>query len=206
LPGEDQARARPLKPVGSRFATIDRNVAEEVAREMWQRALFHSSKPAEDTSNVAGLVKAYLEHANDYYRGPDGKTTKEPENIRYALIPLVEYCPALPAEDFGPLRLKEVRQKMIGLGWCRNVVNQRIGIIKRMFKWAASEQLIPASVHHGLQTVSGLKHGRSGARETEPVSPIDEGYVRAVLPYTTPVVAAMIELQEDLDIWLRYYN
>lgn len=195
LPAEDKIRARPLKPVGARFATTDRNVAEEVAREMWQRALFQSNSPTTDTSNIAGLVRAYLKYAEGYYRGPDHKPTREPENIRYAVMPLVEHCPALPAEEFGPLKLKEVRKEMIGRGWCRKVINQRINIIKRMFKWAASEQLIPASVYHGLQTVEGLKRGRSGAKETEPVQPIAERHVRAVLPFTTSTVAAMIELQ-----------
>lgn len=101
----------------------------------------------------------------------------------------------LPAEEFGPLRLKKLRQLMIERGWCRGVVNQRIGIIKRMFKWAASEQLVPASAYHGLQTVEGLKRGRSGAKETEPIQPVAEKHVRAILPFTSPVVAAMIELQ-----------
>ena len=195
LPGENKPKARPLKPVGSRFATTDRNVAEEVAQEMWQRAVFHSDRPTDDTSTIAGLVRAYLKYANEYYCGPDGKTTREPQNIRYAVMPLVEYCPSLSAEEFGPLKLKEVRKRMIARDWCRNVVNQRIGIIKRMFRWAASEQLVPASVHHGLQTVGGLKRGRSGAKETKPIEPIAESHVRAVLPFTTPTVAAMIELQ-----------
>ncbi|MHC4538665.1 MAG: tyrosine-type recombinase/integrase [Planctomycetota bacterium] len=195
LPGEIKAKARPLKPAGSRFATTDRNVAQEVAREIWERTVFQSSAPPMDASNVASLAKAYLAHANDYYRGPDGKPTREPENIRYALKPLVQHCPSLPVEDFGPLMLKVVRQKMIDRGWCRNVVNQRVGMIKRMFKWAASEQLVPASTYHGLQTVGGLRRGRSGARETEPVQPVAEKYVRAVLPFASPTVAAMIQLQ-----------
>ncbi|MHC4334567.1 MAG: hypothetical protein ACYSUV_12580 [Planctomycetota bacterium] len=30
LPGEEKMRARPLRPVGPKFATTDRNVAQEV--------------------------------------------------------------------------------------------------------------------------------------------------------------------------------
>jgi integrase len=194
LPGEEKMRARPLKPVGAKFATTDRNVAREVAQDMWQQAVFHGRHKAEGDS-ISALVTRYLEHAERYYRGADGKTSREPENIKYAVMPLVKHCPALPAEEFGPLKLKELREKMIKSGWCRNVVNQRVGIIKRMFKWAASEQLVPASVYHGLQTVGGLKQGRSGAKETEPVTPVAESHVRAILPFTTPTVAAMIELQ-----------
>ena len=195
LPGENKPKARPLKPVGARFATPDRNVAEEVAREIWQRELFKPSQSAKTANNIVGLVQAYLGYAKRYYRSADGKTTREPENIKYAVKPLVEYCPTLPAEEFGPLRLKKVQQKMIDLGWCRKVINQRIGIIKRMFKWVASEQLIPASVYHALQTVEGLKRGRSGAKETESILPVAESHVRAVLPFTTSTVATMVELQ-----------
>ncbi|MHC4694893.1 MAG: tyrosine-type recombinase/integrase [Planctomycetota bacterium] len=195
LPGETKPKARPLKPLGAKFATPDRTVAEEVAREIWQRAVFKPGQSTKAANNIAGLVHAYLGYAKRYYRNAEGKTTREPENIRYAVKPLVGYCPTLPLEEFGPLRLKKVQQKMIEHGWCRNVVNQRIGIIKRMFKWAASEQLIPASVYHALQTVEGLKRGRSGAKETEAVLPVAESYVRATLPFTAPTVAAMIELQ-----------
>ena len=195
LPGEHKPIARPLRPVGSRFATTDRSVAEEVAREIWERAVFQSDEPITDARSVAGLVKAYLQYAKDYYKGANGKTTREPENIRYAVGLLVERCPTLPAEEFGPLKLKDVRQLMIKRGWCRGVVNQRIGIVKRMFKWAASEQLVPASTYHGLQTVEGLKRGRSGAKETEPVKPVAESHVRAILPFASRTVASMIELQ-----------
>ena len=38
LPGESSTKARALKPEGSRCATTDRKLAEEVAREMWLNA------------------------------------------------------------------------------------------------------------------------------------------------------------------------
>lgn len=196
MPGDEKPKARPLKPVGACFATKDRAVAEEVARQMWQAAIFESQEqPADKVRTIAELVRAYLAFAKKYYRGPDGKTSRESQNVCYALTPLVEYCSTLLAEEFGPLKLKEMRERMIEKGWCRGVINQRIGIIKRMFKWAASEQFVPANVFHSLQTVDGLRRGRSGARETEPITPVAESHVRAILTYTTPTIAAMIELQ-----------
>lgn len=196
LPGKQKTKAYPLRPVGAKFATNDRAVAEEVAKQLWQDAIFNSTeKSAGRTGSIAGLVKDYLAFAKRYYCDAEGKTTQEPENIRYALTPLVEHCSAMPAEEFGPLKLKAIREKMIERGWCRNVINQRIGIVKRMFRWALSEELIPKSVYHSLQSVEGLKQGRSGVRETKPVEPIAENYVRAILEYTTPTVATMVELQ-----------
>ena len=84
---------------------------------------------------------------------------------------------------------------MIESGLSRGVINNRIGRIKRMFKWAVAEELVPSSVYHGLQAVAGLSFGRTSARETEPVRPVPDLYVAAVLPFVSPHVAAMIKLQ-----------
>jgi len=39
LPGENKTRARALKAAGAKFAATSRKVAEQVAREMWERAI-----------------------------------------------------------------------------------------------------------------------------------------------------------------------
>lgn len=84
---------------------------------------------------------------------------------------------------------------MIAQGLCRTEINKRIGRIKRAFKWAVSEELVPASVYHGLQTVAGLKYGRTAARESEPVRPVADAHVNAVLPFVAPQIRAMVQLQ-----------
>lgn len=84
---------------------------------------------------------------------------------------------------------------MIEAGLCRGVINQRIGYLKRIFKWAASEELVSADVYHALQSVDGLRRGRSAARETEPVRPVPDAHVDAVLPFLAPTLQAMVQLQ-----------
>ncbi|MGA2069163.1 MAG: hypothetical protein ABSG86_29690 [Thermoguttaceae bacterium] len=84
---------------------------------------------------------------------------------------------------------------MVEAGLCRGVVKARVGRIKRAFKWAVAEELVPPSLYHALQAVAGLTFGRSKARETEPVRPVPDLYVAVVLPFVTPHVAAMIKLQ-----------
>jgi integrase len=64
-----------------------------------------------------------------------------------------------------------------------------------MFKWAVGEELIPGSVHYALAAVSGLKKGRSQARETEPVKPVAQEYVDAIEPFVSRQVWAIIQLQ-----------
>jgi hypothetical protein len=89
-----------------------------------------------------------------------------------------------PAAEFGPKALAAVRQHMIGLGWCRSLINRRVDRIKRAFKWAASEELVPVAIHQALRTLPGLRRGRTEARESEAVGPVDPAYVNATLPLT----------------------
>ena len=205
LPGEATKKARPLIPPGSGFATADPGVAEDVARDMYARAVFEhgqtdvqrqprrESRPQVRT--VAGLVREYLAHARRYYVSPDGEQSGEADRIEIALRPLIEHCPALPVERFGPLAPKEYRDRMIEANLCRSYVNKRVNMVRRMFRWAVEEELVPPSVFHGLQAVMGLRRGRSGAREGEPVRPIAEAWVRRTMEFMQPTVAAMVELQ-----------
>ena len=196
LPGDEKVKARPLKPIGSRYATTDYAVAVECARQLLQEQLFQKDVPLQgDVRIIPDLVRAYMAFADAYYVDPNGKPTQEPEDIRHAMKVLLACFPALPVDEFGPLRLKTVQEAMIDKTWCRNLINRRVGIIRRMFKWAVSEQIVSSVILHGLQAVAGLKRGRTRAKESKRVKPVDEQHVYAILAHTTPVVAAMIELQ-----------
>jgi integrase len=78
---------------------------------------------------------------------------------------------------------------------CRNEINKRIGRVKRFFRWVVSEELIPSSVIHGLDSVKGLRRGRSRARESAKVKPVLDEHVEAILPFLPPQLAAMIKVQ-----------
>jgi integrase len=140
------------------------------------------------------LILAYWWHVQTYYV-KDGKPTNEVDTIRQALRPLKALYGNTPAAGFGPLALAAVRQKMIELDWCRTHLNKQLSRIKGLFKWGESQELIPRNSCHWLETVTGLKKDRSEARESEPVRPVPEAYVDAVLPHVSPQVAAMISLQ-----------
>jgi hypothetical protein len=90
---------------------------------------------------VCELIVAYLNHA-DAYCMKKGKRTSETANIRLAMRPLREAFSHTAAREFGPLALKSVRQKFVSAGLCRREVNKRTRHIVRLFKWAASEEMI----------------------------------------------------------------
>jgi integrase len=84
---------------------------------------------------------------------------------------------------------------MVKSGLSRGVVNARVNRVRRVFKWAASFELVPAAVHEALRTVAGLQRGRSEAPEGEGVKPVPAEYVTATLPFLPAPVRAMAELQ-----------
>lgn len=47
---------------------------------------------------------------------------------------------------------------------CRPVINRRIDRVKRMFRWATSQELVPVTVYQALRTLSGLQRPYRGSR------------------------------------------
>ena len=140
------------------------------------------------------LILAYVKFADSYYV-KDGHPTIEPGNIRLVLRLVRRLWGSTPAGSFGPLALKTIRDEMIKAGNCRTEINRRVGRIVRMFKWGVSEELVHPFVYESLRTVSGLREGRSAARESQPVRPVSEEMVMAIRPFVNRQVWAMIELQ-----------
>jgi integrase len=149
----------------------------------------------EGSLTVIELIEAFMPHVETHYRRPDGTPTSEANDYRLSLIPLRHLYGRTPAKDFGPLALKAVRTKMIEQDLCRGVVNQRIGRIRRLFRWATENELLPPSTYHGLMAVRGLERGRSEARETEPVRPVPLAIVQETLAHLSRTVAAMVQVQ-----------
>lgn len=144
---------------------------------------------------VAELLLAYMDHAERHYRRPDGTTTSEFQECKLVVRTLRELYAETPAAEFGPLALKAARQAWVRAGLARSEVNRRTNIARRIFKWAASEELVGAAAFEALRTVAGLPKGRSAARETEPVGPVDDSVVEATLPHLGRHVRGLVEFQ-----------
>ncbi len=143
---------------------------------------------------VEHLLALYWRFAKTHYV-KDGELTGELGNVKHALRPVRKLYASLPVHDFGPLCLKALQRQMLDDGLCRPVINSRIGKIKRVFRWAVSEQLCAPTVLQGLQTVMGLQRGRTEAREPLPIEAVDDATVAATLPHLPPVVRDMVQFQ-----------
>ncbi len=151
--------------------------------------------PSPEAITINQVIASFWKHAQTYYVRPDGTPTYEVNNFRQALRPLAELYGDTLAAEFGPRALAAVRHKMVQAGWCRSNINKMVGRIKRMFRWAAEQEIVPANVYHGLQTLKGLPKGRSEARETEPIKPVPQEHIDAIEPYVSRQVWALIQLQ-----------
>ncbi len=149
---------------------------------------------AADVVTVTEVIVAYVNFASGYYL-KDKKPGKEVWMIKSALKIVRSLYGRTPAAEFGPLALKAVREVMIGNDWCRNHVNQQVGRIKRMFKWATENELVPGNVYEALRCVAGLKRGRTSAREGSKVKPISDTDVAATMEHLPAVVTDMVQIQ-----------
>jgi integrase len=84
---------------------------------------------------------------------------------------------------------------MLTNGLARTTINAQMKRIVRMMKWSAAEGKIPACVFETLRLIPGLKKGRTKARETAPVKPVDPDVVNATIEHLPSVVADMVRLQ-----------
>lgn len=142
-------------------------------------------------ATVNEVILAYLKHAReDYQTNP-----VEVEKITLAVRPLRLLYGRTHVAAFDSLALEAVPSAMVESGLARSTANERVSILKRLFKWGVRKKLVPAAVFGELVTVEGHKRGRTKARETDPVTPVPEEHIGLVLPLVSRHVRGMIQLQ-----------
>lgn len=149
---------------------------------------------------VAEVANAYLDYAQQKYVDEDGNPKTEIGLIRNALLILGRVYGSLPARDFDQSCLEALRGEMIRHGgkkkpWSRRTINDHVGRLKRMFRWAALRKLIPSSVCMDLATVEGLRSGETEAPDGQGVAPVKPAHIEALKPHLSSRVWAMIQVQ-----------
>jgi hypothetical protein len=175
-----------LGPHGTKVShqEYDRVVAEWLARGRTLPA----SDPSADHARPITLVEvtaAYKRYARDYYR-KRGRVTNEYTAICSAMKVAQELYGRQSAAEFGPLKLQAVQQRMVQLDWSRKHINKQVSRLIRMFRWAASQELVPGQLPFDLrqsrdyprvEPVLGCSGERTGAtyrrrdRQQDPAVP-----------------------------------
>jgi integrase len=153
------------------------------------------SKPAPSDLVVNELVLRYWRHVEQHYR-KDGRPTSQVHVVKAALRPVRKLYGHVTVRDFGPAALKACRTSMVVRGLSRKTVNSLVARIRSMFRWAVAEELVPVEVFSALESVDGLRKGRTEALERPPVGPVPDAWIEATLAHCCAQVAAMIQLQQ----------
>lgn len=142
---------------------------------------------------VCEIADRYLRHAETYYRDIRGRKTSSYDGARMAVRALEPYFD-VPAVEFGPLRLQSMRALLVDQGRPRVTCNRMVKAVRRLFKWAASQELIPVSTSDALATVDPLRANRTTAPELPPVKPVSDDVLEATIAHLPKVVADMARL------------
>jgi len=163
----------------------------------WRRDWHTRNPDDEGPITVRRGWELFAKHAARHYRHGDGTPTGEALNFQHAVRELLALFGDLRADRFGPKGLRQVQAAMIQAYLSVNTINARIRKIRHLFRWLVVEELIPANVWHGLQSVPALQPGRTKARVNVPVKPVPEAHVFAVANHseTPATLAAMIRIQ-----------
>ena len=150
------------------------------------------------------ILRYWTQHVVVHYT-KDGKPSDRQYHIRLALRALRKLYEESPAHLFGPKKLKAVRDFIINQGvhkrggLNRKYVNDHVRIIKRLFQWAVSEELLPlekgTAICQALAQVEDLHKGRDlRVKESRPVKPAPEKDVEQTLACMSPQVRTMCQL------------
>jgi integrase len=139
--------------------------------------------------SVAELALAFLERNLAGYSASEGKY------YRSAAGAMASLAGGVPAAEFGPRALSEIRDAMVAKGWTREHVNAQVRRVRAVFRWGESVELVPAGKWFQLRSLPGLKAGKTSAPEQKKKQTVPDAVVEATLPSLSPTVAAMVRFQ-----------
>lgn len=181
--------------VGGRrvFVALGPHDSEEARREYLRVVAEHEhgKRPpvTAESLTVGELVAAYRPHSEATLDSGELWHTKR------ALKPLLALYADYPVADFGQAELRVVRGEMVKDKLVGRYINRLVSRIRRLWKWAVGERLVPPDLHHGLTLLEPLRSSTKGVRWHRPVGEVPRATVEKTLPFLQPVPAAMVRLQ-----------
>jgi integrase len=169
-------------------ATLDIQAAALLGVQSPQAA---AAEQAKQPKLVRHITAAYREHIKIRY----AESPQEIHRLNGICDDIDEHDGNVPAADYGPLRLQAQRQRWIDSGKARVYCNRLTNSVKRIWKYAVSQELIESSCWERLRSVESLRIGQTTAHEKEPIGPANIDHVRKTAEHLSPVVKAMMRVQ-----------
>lgn len=162
--------------------------------------------PTSADVTVGELVRAWIASI-ERARGGNHKRASD-WNGALAAARALRCVATMPAKDFGPRALQDVRRRLVDTPYLRKRrlpdggetfvsilrsrrhVNDTVGRIRQLFNWAVGLELIPPERAYALSRVRALPLGQG--RETERRTEVDADVVNATLPHLTEETRALV--------------
>jgi integrase len=155
-----EGKAYYLGPIGSPEARARYNeLVEHFERHRAQQTPARKAR----TLTVAEVVEQHFYDAQKRY-DPRGREARQ---FDYSVKPMLSLFAALPVDRFGLAELRKVRDEMVRLQWCRNVVARRVVRIRTLFRWAERHGLTPPGTWAALSALEPLSASDKRVRSSE---------------------------------------
>ncbi|MFM7110798.1 MAG: tyrosine-type recombinase/integrase, partial [Planctomycetota bacterium] len=143
-----------------------------------------------DLVRVVELAKMFLDFARSEYR-----LSSQVATFKSILTPLVREFGMLPVNQFGPRKLIEYQAALVHDGRTRQGINKALTLVRQVFRWAVSMEIIESGRLTALQAVRPLRKGRTDAPESPRRDAVPDDVIEATIPHLGPMIADMVKLQ-----------
>jgi len=155
-----------------------------------------ASRPVTATDNRGGLVSELVALYLDHVKASNVHHTHYSHCHVLLTDFVLPYYGEVFADEFGPKCLKFVRKQMVkSKRFCRNLINDYVRRIVAMFSFGVEEELCSAQTVAALREVKTLRKGAEGTFDHPPRKPVPDKEIRRTLPFLTPTLQAMVQLQ-----------
>ncbi len=142
------------------YATVIQQVTNGASREA-------DAEPAcvKSTAIMNEVCLRFLTEHCPRYRTSTGTESAEVRCFKSVIKVLREMYGETPADGFGLLRLRSVRDAMVEKGWSRKFINKQICQAWLIFRLGVGWEMVPGTVVNELETVPALIEGETTAPE-----------------------------------------
>jgi len=127
------------------------------------------------------------------YRDPTGRNTTTIHNYLSAMRYVTDLYGATLIRDVTPYAMGKVRRSMVQAHLSRSTINQYLGLIKRIWRFAALEGYIDRETLYAIDVVPPLGRNEGGSEKHRVLS-VPDDRVQAVLAHVSSPIRAMIEV------------
>jgi integrase len=137
---------------------------------------------------VDHLCIAYLEYVEENDPGHFS-------SIKTAVKILLGYYTGQPVDSLDTRHFLFLQEQFVKHGVSRKYCNALMGYIRAMLKWGAIRKLVSTQVYGEAKLIPALKEGKTKAYENPEREPVPDDVVRRTLPFMSPTVRAMVQIQ-----------